>query len=124
MEWNDSCKPSRVERRSGRHAALEFLDQYREPLVQAEEAAHPKPEAATKSSPDSNAANNTLLNTNDELYLRGKGGFVFWMLRDMVGDEAMQRAIAAYRGGADKDPSYFQRLGAGQPQARSGMVLR
>ncbi len=96
-----------VERRSGRHAALEFLDQYREPLVQAEEAAHPK---ATKSSPDSNAANNTLLNTNDDLYLRGKGGFVFWMLRDMTGNDAMQRAIASYRGGADKDPSYFQHL--------------
>ena len=99
-----------VERRSGRHAALEFLDQYREPLVQAEQEAHPKGGAAAKSSPDSNAANNTLLNTNDELYLRGKGGFVFWMLRDMTGDEAMLRAIAAYRGGADKDPSYFQRL--------------
>ncbi len=50
------------------------------------------------------------MNTHDELYLRGKGGFVFWMLRDMVGDEAMQRSLAAYRSGADKDPSYFQRL--------------
>jgi hypothetical protein len=96
-----------VERRSGRHAALEFLDQYCGPLVQVEEAAHPK---ASKSSPDSNAANNTLLNTNDELYLRGKGSFVFWMLRDMTGNEAMQRALASFRGGADKDPSYFQHL--------------
>ncbi len=99
-----------VEQRSGRHAALEFLDQYREPLVQAELAAHPKTEAGAKASADSNAANNTLLNTNDELYLRGKGGFVFWMLRDMTGEDSMQRAIAAYRGGADKDPSYFQHL--------------
>ncbi len=99
-----------VERRSGRHAALEFLDQYREPLVQAEASRASEAGAATKSSPTANAANNTLLNTNDELYLRGKGGFVFWMLRDMVGDETMQRALAAYRGGADKDPSYFQKL--------------
>src|SRR5271166_4724382 len=98
-----------VENRSGRRAALEYLDQYREPLVQAEELAHPKLGAATRPS-DSNAADNTLLNTNDELYLRGKGGFVFWMLRDMVGNEAMQRSIAAYQGGADHDPSYFQRL--------------
>jgi hypothetical protein len=98
-----------VERRSGRHAALQFLDQYRGPLAQAEEAAHPKA-AAAKPSPNSNAANNTLLNTNDELYLRGKGGFVFWMLRDMTGNDAMQRAIASYRGGADKDPSYLQHL--------------
>ena len=55
-----------VEQRSGRHAALEFLDQYRGPLVQAENATHPKT-AAAKSSPNNNPANNTLLNTNDEL---------------------------------------------------------
>ncbi|MGB8768798.1 MAG: hypothetical protein WCC92_04235 [Candidatus Korobacteraceae bacterium] len=99
-----------VERINGRHAALEFLDQYREPLVQAEQAAHPKAGTTTQGLSEANPANNTLLNTNDEVYLRGKGGFVFWMLRDMTGDEAMQRAIAAYRSGADKDPSYFQRL--------------
>jgi hypothetical protein len=99
-----------VERRSGRPAALEFLDQYREPLVQAEKMAHPKAGDAKKSRLDNNAADNTLLNTNDELYLRGKGGFVFWMLRDMTGNEAMQRAVSAYHSGADKDPSYFQRL--------------
>ncbi len=94
-----------VENRSGRHAALEYLDQYREPLAQAENVAHPKTATATTSDAD-----NTLLNTNDQLYLSGKGGFVFWMLRDMVGNEAMQRSIAAYRGGADKDPGYLQRL--------------
>jgi len=101
-----------VENRSGRKAALDFLDEYREPLVKAEEAANPnpKPDAATKTAPDSNSANNTLLNTNDELYLRGKGSFVLWMLRDMVGDPAMQSAMAAYRPGADKDPAYLQRL--------------
>ncbi len=95
-----------VENRAGRRAALEYLDQYREPLAQAEAAAHPK----TAGTPDRSAADNTLLNTNDEVYLRGKGGFVFWMLRDMVGDEALQRSIASYRGGADKNPAYFQGL--------------
>ena len=99
-----------VDQRSGRKTALAFLDEYREPLVKAEEAAHPKTGAATKPSPDSGSADNTLLNTNDELYLRGKGSFVFWMLRDMVGDQAMQTALAAYHPGADKDPSYLQRL--------------
>ena len=96
-----------VENRSGRHVALEYLDQYREPLAQAEGLAHPK---TTPAGASPSEADNTLLNTHDELYLRGKGGFVFWMLRDMVGDEPMQRSLAAYRSGADKDPSYFQRL--------------
>jgi hypothetical protein len=98
-----------VEKRSGRRAALEYLDQYLEPLVQAEGLAHPNAGASTKGAGNSDA-DNTLLNTNDELYLRGKAGFVFWMLRDMVDSEAMQRSIAAYRGGEDKDPTYLQRL--------------
>ena len=96
-----------VESRSGRKAALEYLDDLREPLVKAEAASHPKP-GVTSKTPD--AADNTLLNTNDELYLRGKGSFVFWMLRDMLGDTALQSALANYRAGADKDPSYLQRL--------------
>ena len=55
-------------------------------------------------------SDNTLLNTNDEVYLRGKGSFVLWMLRDMLGNTDLQRSLTAYRSGADKDPSYFQRL--------------
>jgi len=99
-----------VENRSGRKAALDFLDEYREPLVKAEEAAHPKTDATSKAAAEANAADNTLLNTNDELYLRGKGSFVLWMLRDMLGDVAMQSALTSYRPGADKDPAYLQRL--------------
>ncbi len=98
-----------IDNRSGRKAALDYLDDFREPLAKAEEAAHPKGESASKAS-EPNSADNTLLNTNDELYLRGKGSFVFWMLRDMLGDTAMQSALANYRAGADKDPAYLQRL--------------
>src|SRR5208283_3115334 len=59
-----------VENRSGRRVALEYLDQYREPLAQAEELAHPKTAQASAAASE---ADNTLLNTHDELYLRGKG---------------------------------------------------
>jgi hypothetical protein len=99
-----------VESRSGRKAALALLDEYGEPLVKAEEAAHPKADAESKPAAEASAADNTLLNTNDELYLRGKSSFVLWMLRDMVGETAMQSAIGKYHPGADKDPSYLQRL--------------
>jgi aminopeptidase N len=51
-----------------------------------------------------------LLNTSDEILLRGKGSFVFWMLRDMLGDEVLQKALSAYRPGADSSPSYWQGL--------------
>ncbi len=99
-----------VDSRSGRKSALAFLDEYREPLVAAEEQVHPKPDGASKPATEASAADNTLLNTNDELYLRGKSSFVLWMLRDMVGDTAMQSALAKYHPGADKDPSYLQKL--------------
>ena len=97
-----------VENRTGRRAALEYLDQYREPLAQAEALAHPKEQRGQR--PGQQRRQQHAADTNDEVYLRGKGGFVFWMLYDMVDDEALQHAIAAYRGGADKDPAYFQRL--------------
>jgi len=92
-----------LENRSGRRAALAYLDEYRQPLAQAE-ASH------SATNPQASAADNTLLNSNDEVYLRGKGSFVFWMLDDMVGDEALQHALVSYREGADREPSYFQRL--------------
>ena len=98
-----------VEHRSGRKEALQFLNEYLPPLIKAEE------EANTRSSPDpkaggSQAADNSLLNTSDEILLRGKGSFVFWMLRDMLGDTALQKAIAAYSPGADRSPAYWQSL--------------
>jgi len=98
-----------VDSRSGRKAALEYLDDFREPLAKAEEATHLPPAAGAKALQTS-SADNTLLNTNDELYLRGKSSFVFWMLRDMLGETAMQSALASYRRGSDNDPTYLQRL--------------
>ena len=95
-----------IRERGGRDAALKFLDQYEKPLAQAEEQARAaKPGAAPVSQSD-----NTLLNTSDELYLRVKGGFVFWMLHDMLGDTAMQHALAAYHPEADTEPTYLQKL--------------
>jgi hypothetical protein len=99
-----------INSRSGRKAALDYLDQLREMLVKAEEATHPKGTDAATASAESSQADNTLLNSNDEVYLRGKSSFLLWMLRDMLGDTAMQSALARYRPGLDKDPSYFQRL--------------
>ena len=42
--------------------------------------------------------------------------YVWWMLRDMVGDAALKKAIAAYRLAQDEKPSYMQRLIAAQTQ--------
>jgi aminopeptidase N len=50
------------------------------------------------------------VSTFDEAYYRSKAAYVWWMLRDMVGDEALKQAIAKYRAADDKDPKYVERL--------------
>jgi aminopeptidase N len=42
--------------------------------------------------------------------------YVWWMLRDMVGDAALKKALAAYRPEQDKEPSYMARLISAQTQ--------
>ena len=93
-----------VEHRVGRKGALQFLGQYLPPILSTEYAAGPA--SANDKAPPSDA----LVSTADEVLLRGKGAFVFWMLRDMLGDVALQRALAAYRPAADVSPEYFQSL--------------
>ena len=53
--------------------------------------------------------------TNEELY-RSKAMYVWWMLRDMVGESALKQALAAYHFEQDKEPSYMPRLIAAQTQ--------
>ena len=60
--------------------------------------------------------NRSLVNTTSEELYRSKAMYVWWMLRDMVGEPALKKAIAAYRPEEDKEPSYMQRLIAAQTQ--------
>jgi hypothetical protein len=41
---------------------------------------------------------------------------VWWMLRDMLGDQALKKALASYRPDEDKEPSYMPRLIQAQTQ--------
>ncbi len=51
-----------------------------------------------------------LATTFDEAYYRSKAAYVWWMLRDMVGDDALKQAIHNYRAVDDTDPKYVQKL--------------
>ena len=97
-----------VEKRSGRKDALKFLNEYLPPLVKAEEPAGQQATAEQSATPNPSA--NSLLNTSDQILLRGKGSFVFWMLRDLAGDSVLQKALAAYRPANDTSTAYFQGL--------------
>jgi hypothetical protein len=98
-----------VEQRSGRKEALQFLNEYLPVLQKAEESEERSASSSSRSSRGT-GAENPLVDTSDEIVLRGKGAFVFWMLRDMLGDEVLQRALKLYRTADDKSPSYLQGL--------------
>jgi aminopeptidase N len=57
-----------------------------------------------------------LVNTADEELYRSKAMCVWWMLRDLVGDQALKKALASYPPEQDKEPSYMQRLIQAQTQ--------
>jgi len=91
-----------LERQKGRQAALDYMGLHRSVLNEIE-----APAAAPKSEEE---VNRTLVNTTSEELYRSKAMYVWWMLRDMVGEPALKKAIAAYRPEQDKEPSYMPRL--------------
>ena len=82
------------EQQEGRKAALAYMGAFRPALVEAEKSGEPQ----------------SLVGAHDEVFYRTKAMFVWWMLKDMVGDDALQHAIQAYRAEKDSEPSYLQHL--------------
>lgn len=72
-------------------------------------------ESSASPQPDNEVANSLISTVNEELY-RSKAMCVWWMLRDMLGDAALKKAIAAYKPEQDKEPSYMPRLISAQTQ--------
>ena len=91
-----------LEQQKGRHAALDYMGLHRTALNNVEQ-----PTTIPRSEDE---VSHSLVNTvNEELY-RSKAMCVWWMLRDMVGDTALKKALASYRSEQDKEPSYMPRL--------------
>jgi hypothetical protein len=78
----------------GRASALAYMGQF----LPALQAAEKQP------------GEHGLATSTDELMYRVKAMFVWWMLRDLVGDAALQRALKQYRPESDKSPSYLPDL--------------
>jgi hypothetical protein len=97
-----------LEQQKGRQTALDYMGLHRAAFSEAEKQ-------TTAAKPD-DEVNGSLVNTmNEELY-RSKAMYVWWMLRDMVGEPALKKALAAYRPEQDKEPSYMPRLIQAQTQ--------
>ena len=95
-----------LEHQSGRQAALDYMGLHRSALGTFEQ----EKQKQTTAPRSEDEGNRSLINTADEQLYRSKAMCVWWMLRDMVGDEALQKALAAYQPKQDKEPSYMQRL--------------
>jgi len=96
-----------MERQSGRQAALDYIASHSSALTAKEK---------TKLPQSDDEARESLINTPDGDLYRGKAMCVWWMLRDMIGDQALKKALALYHAEQDKEPSYMQRLIQAQTQ--------
>ncbi len=96
------------ERQAGRAGAIAYMREFLPPLQATEKDA---------TSPRGNPQ--PLTNAYDDVYFRTKAMYVWWMLRDMLGDVPLQRALTAYRADQDRVPSYVQKLAEAQASGRS-----
>ncbi len=85
----------------GRQAALDLLGLHRAAFLDAEKEYTSAP-SESKGQP--------LISTFDEAYYRSKAAYVWWMLRDLVGAEALKTVIAKYRAADDIEPKYVENL--------------
>ena len=90
---------SYVQEKEGRTPAIDYLQRHRDPLVQSETQVAGADPAA-----------HSLINSPDEFYVQAKAMNVWWMLRDMIGENALTAALHNYRASEDKKASYMQKL--------------
>jgi hypothetical protein len=106
-----------LEQQSGRQVALDYIGLHRSALNAAEKETTEKENVNQTTVPSSDhEANRSLVNTYDEELYRSKAMCVWWMLRDMVGDQPLKKALASYHADEDKEPSYMPRLIQAQTQ--------
>jgi len=87
-----------IEQRAGVSTALGQMDSHRSALAIAE-----------TSDPGVNPGQ-SLIEAWSDIYYRDKATDVLWMMRNIVGDEALGKALQAYVPEEDHEPSYFQTL--------------
>lgn len=88
-----------IEEKEGRQAAIEYLEAHHKALLELE-----------KQITDGKISNEPLINERDEFRVRTKGMYMWWMLRDMIGQNALDAALHNYKAAEDDSPSYLQKL--------------
>jgi hypothetical protein len=92
-----------LEEGKGREVAVQHLQEEATTLALAE----PAPGASASADTEGES----LIRASDEVYYRTKAAAVLWMLRSVVGDDALKQALKLYRNDKlDGDPKEFQRV--------------
>jgi len=93
-----------IERTSGRATALTQLDDDTRSLALIE------PEIPSDSVSSATLAGSSLTNATGEVFYRTKAAAVWWMLRSIIGDDALKQALQTYRNNPrlDLDPTGLQ----------------
>ncbi|HUK48866.1 MAG TPA: hypothetical protein VLW06_14785 [Terriglobales bacterium] len=88
-----------IEEKEGRQAAIAYLEAHRSGLLQSEKDAR---------AIDANGK--PLISASDPFRIEAKAMYVWWMLRDLVGENAFDAALHSYNAADDKEPTYFEKL--------------
>lgn len=88
-----------IEGKEGHEAAVQYLRSHRQTLLDDE-----------KSVPANDQAAHSLINSGDDFYVQTKSMNVWWMLRGLVGETALQAAFHNYKPDDDKSAQYMQKL--------------
>ncbi len=91
-----------VEEHKGLQAALDYLNGHMAGLVDAERQTVGKPGSERETG-------QALINAPDDLYLQSKAMFVWWMLKDMLGNLPSE-SLSSYHADKDTEPTYVARL--------------
>lgn len=87
-----------LESTRGRKVALEYLESQRGALAIAEPAS------------PGDSTGEPLISAWDPVYTRTKASYVFWMLRQLAGDQSLQTALQQYVPAKDTNTQYFEDL--------------
>ena len=91
------------QQQSGRQAALDFLNSNLSAISDVEKSVLQQHDPKAESS-------EALINTSTEEFYRSKAAYVWWMLRDILGDADLKKSLSAYQAEQDTTPAYLQKL--------------
>ncbi len=87
-----------IEEKETRQAAMAYLQAHRSALLELE-----------KASSQHKTENDSLISSLDDFRIQTKSMYVWWMLHDTIGEDALNAALHNYKATDDHDPKYMQK---------------